>query len=124
MKFFKDISFWCIILTIVVIMVVHHILSKHGNIIEGGPGGAMKVDIHFSDEQVPAETPDERLARLAAVVLVGADDGAHVFHRHARALALAHACACAQTSAVRRQCQHPPATSLACTARACVRARV
>ena len=32
MKFFKDISFWCIILTIVVIMVVHHILSKRGEL--------------------------------------------------------------------------------------------
>ena len=31
---FKDISFWCIVLTIVVVMVLHHILS-HSDIIEG-----------------------------------------------------------------------------------------
>ena len=34
MKLFKDISFWCIVLTIVVFMVVHHFLSK-GQLIEG-----------------------------------------------------------------------------------------
>ena len=34
MKLFKDISFWCIVLAIVVVMVVHHFLSK-GQLIEG-----------------------------------------------------------------------------------------
>ena len=34
MKLFKDISFWCIVLAIVVFMVVHHFLSK-GQLIEG-----------------------------------------------------------------------------------------
>ena len=35
MKHFKDISFWCIVLGVVVIMVVHHILSHKSGIIEG-----------------------------------------------------------------------------------------
>jgi hypothetical protein len=35
MKIFKDISFWCIVLGVVVIMVVHHILSHKSGIIEG-----------------------------------------------------------------------------------------
>ena len=34
MKLYKDISFWCIVLAIVVVMVVHHFLSK-SSIIEG-----------------------------------------------------------------------------------------
>ena len=34
MKLYKDISFWCIVLAIVVVMVVHHFLSK-GQLIEG-----------------------------------------------------------------------------------------
>lgn len=34
MKLFKDISFWCIVLTIVIIMVIHHMLNKC-NIVEG-----------------------------------------------------------------------------------------
>jgi hypothetical protein len=34
MKLYKDISFWCIVLALVVVMVVHHFLSK-GQLIEG-----------------------------------------------------------------------------------------
>ena len=34
MKLYKDISFWCIVLALVVVMVVHHFLSK-GKLIEG-----------------------------------------------------------------------------------------
>jgi len=39
MKHFKDISFWCIVLGVVVVMVVHHILSHKSDIIEGQVDG-------------------------------------------------------------------------------------
>ena len=42
MKHFKDISFWCIVLGVVVIMVVHHILSHKSDIIEGQQNDTVK----------------------------------------------------------------------------------
>jgi hypothetical protein len=42
MKHFKDISFWCIVLGVVVIMVVHHILSHKSGIIEGQQNDTVK----------------------------------------------------------------------------------
>ena len=42
MKHFKDISFWCIVLGVVVVMVVHHILSHKSDIIEGQQNDTVK----------------------------------------------------------------------------------
>ena len=71
MKLFKDISFWCIVLAIVVVMVVHHFLSK-GQLIEGntndekcGTGSGipccwynMWQDVE-GGEDIPSDIPNE-----------------------------------------------------------------
>ena len=48
MKILKDISFWCIVLAIVVVMVVHHMLSK-GQVIEGNTNGEGEEETQGDD---------------------------------------------------------------------------
>ena len=59
MKHFKDISFWCIVLGVVVIIVVHHILSHKSDIIEGQQNDTETEDITVSIEvgMDPGPTP-------------------------------------------------------------------
>ena len=58
MKLFKDISFWCIVLALVVVMVVHHMLSNE-QLIEGSTNQLLEVELVMADPQPAAEHSDE-----------------------------------------------------------------
>ena len=61
MKLFKDISFWCIVLAIVVVMVVHHLLSK-ASLIEGNTDGD-GTQIQVNDDSSPSSIDLEIIMR-------------------------------------------------------------
>ena len=80
MKHFKDISFWCIVLGVVVIIVVHHILSHKSDIIEGQEDQAsVSIEAVFKKDSVPAKGGNNISSGLAVAVVgdpvpaVGAD---------------------------------------------------
>ena len=79
MKFFKDISFWCIVLGVVVIMVVHHILSHKSDIIEGQVDGPDTENTETEEEDedlsLTNETGSGNMVELSLAVVqrVGAD---------------------------------------------------
>ena len=56
MDFFKENQFWCIILGIVILMIIHHLISKE-SIIEGAELTLM-VKNHTIDEEEEKEIDD------------------------------------------------------------------